>query len=135
MCVGFEHLPTTSPLTTSIGAFPTPTQLSTYPPTPNSHHHSHLPTTQPTNPTPPTHHTTHQPHATTLLRSPTYLKLLLSHLFQPILPTTQPTQSTPHSTCQPTTYPQPTPPQPRSPPIHLHLKTRLPHHLSTHLKP
>lgn len=55
------------------------------------------PTTQPPS---PSHN--HQTHATTLLHIHTYLKLLLSHSLQPILPT--PTQA--HSTWQPPTTPK-----------------------------
>ncbi len=58
-----------------------------FPPT----HPRQTPITQP-----PIHHATHQTHATTLLYLSTYLKLLLSHLLQPILPTPpQPTHYTP----------------------------------------
>ena len=67
---------------------------------PQTQSHSHFtPTNPPQTPTtqPPTHPTTYQTHATTLHASPTYPKLLLSHLLQPILPT--PPQA--HSTCQP----------------------------------
>ena len=62
MCVGLEHSPTTSPLTTSIGALP----FHTY-----SHATSHLPTYpklqphkhfQPRSPLNPRHHTLTQPH-------------------------------------------------------------------------
>lgn len=59
MRVGLEHPPTLPTRTTSIGAFLTPTQLSTYPPTPNSHH---IATYNPHHPPNPRHHTTTQPH-------------------------------------------------------------------------
>ena len=90
---GFEQLLLWLLSTTSIGAFiPLCLLLRHFPPT----NQPQTPTTQP--PSPPHNH---QTHAATLLHIPTYLKLLLSQLLQPILPT--PTQA--RSTRQPlTTY-------------------------------
>ena len=59
MRVGLEHQPAPPSPTTSIGAFPTLTPLSTYPPTTNPHHTATYPPHHPPN---LRHHATCQPY-------------------------------------------------------------------------
>ena len=88
-CVLLEHSPALPTPTTSIGAFPTPTPLSTYPPTSNSYHTATYPPRYSPN---PRHHTTtptHLPQTPTLSPTPAHTTHAL------------PTQPQAHTTCQP----------------------------------